>query len=198
VQINGTVNQVEIIGGCYSCNGQSSGAPAPSIGIDITNPSSDTHSGIRIIGVACNNSVYNNNGDDYLSATQDIGISIGSGATNVRVHQCDLTNNNTAALRAATPDATVRVTDCAGYNDRALTFTALPGNGDTFQAQSDPYYYCGPIAFYVAGGTGVTITVDDNLLTGISSGGFTLNAGEYASLAWTAGHPPTTFCLVGK
>jgi hypothetical protein len=198
MQINGVVNQVEIIGGCYSCNGQASDAPSPSIGIAITNPSSDAHSGIRIIGAACNNSVYNNNGEDYLSATQDIGISIAAGATNVRVHQCDLTSNNTAGLVATTPDVTVHVTDCAGYNDQALTFSTLPGNGDTFQAQSDPYYYCGPIAFYVAGGSDVTISVDGNLLTGISLGGFTLNPGEYASLAWTAGHPPTTFYLVGK
>jgi hypothetical protein len=117
LQINGTVTQVEIIGGCYSCNGQSSGAPSPTIGINITNPASGTHAGIRIIGVACNNSVYSNEPPvGYLSASQDIGISIASGATNVLVHQCDLTNNNTAGLQATSPGATVHVTDCAGYS----------------------------------------------------------------------------------
>jgi hypothetical protein len=196
MQINGSVTQVEIIGGCYSCNGQSSDAPAPATGISITNPASGTHAGIRIIGAACSNSVYNNESSGYLSESQDIGISIGAGASNVLVHKCDLTNNNTAGLQAASPNATVQVGDCAGYNDQAIQLaTTAPSSNVAFY----PYTYknyAGSAAFYVSGGSGVKVTVN-TVDTGLKEGGFTLGRGESASIAYDAGDAPN-FYMVGK
>ena len=194
MQINGAVTQVEILGGCYSCNGQAPGAPAPTIGINITNPVPGPHSGIRIIGVACNNSVYNNEGGNQLPANQDYGISIASGATNVLVHQCDLTNNNNAGLRATSPDATVHVTDCAGYNDRATTFSTPPTSGLPFSA-SGTYGYCGRLAFYVWGTAVTGITIDTQPTT-LTTGGFTLDPGETAVLNYTG--TLKDFVAVGK
>jgi hypothetical protein len=66
-----------------------------------------------------------------------------------------------------------------------------------FYAQSDPYYYCGLVAFYVWGGSGVAITIDGNALAGLTSGGFTLSPGETAILDWTPGDAPS-FLMTGK
>jgi hypothetical protein len=198
IQINGAVTNVEILGGYYSCNGQGPNAPSTPIGIELTNSGSNVPSGVRIIGAACNNSGYSNMGSGgFLPKTQKIGVSIPSGTTNIFVRHCDLTGNLTAAVSATTPDTSVHVTECAGYNDRAITLaTTHPTKNVRFFAQSAPYYYCGPVAFYATGGSGVMITIDGNL-TGLAFGGFTLNPGESAILDWTTGSPPS-FVMVGK
>jgi hypothetical protein len=195
MQINGTVTQTEIIGGCYSCNGQSSEAPSPATGINITSPASGTHAGIRIIGAACNNSVYSNESPvGYLPATQDIGISIASGATNVLVHKCDLTNNESAGLQATSPGATVQVSDCAGYNDQVTQLaTTAPGNGDTFYSYTYKDY-AGQAVFYVSGGSSVKVTID-GVDTGLKEGGFTLGPNESASIQYDTA---PAFLMVGK
>lgn len=195
MQINAAVTQLEIIGGCYSCNGRSSEGGTPTVGIDITSPASGTQAGTRIIGAACNNSVYDNEGNGYLSATQDFGILIGSGAENVFISKCDLTRNNTAGLQAANPDATVQVTDCAGYNDRATSLaTSPPANGVTFYPFTYENY-AGPAAFYVSGGSGVAVAIN-GVSTGLTQGGFTLGRGESAALSYGATAPE--FYMVGK
>ncbi len=113
LQINGAVTNVEILGGYYSCNGQySSGTYS---GILITSAESSSPQGVRIVGAACNNSVYTEYGGQ-MPETQGYGVSIGAGPTKIRIHSCDLTENVTKNLSATTPDTTVHATDCAGYS----------------------------------------------------------------------------------
>jgi hypothetical protein len=198
LQINGAVTSVEILGGYYSCNGQSSSGTYS--GILITSASSGSPSGVRIVGAACNNSVYTDYGalpdeGEQMPAKQGYGISIAAGPTYIKVHACDLTGNVTQALSATTPDITVHVTDCAGYNDKGTPLAIThPTKNQIFYAQSSPYYYCGPVAFYASGGGAVSITVDGNP-TGLPSGGFTLSPGEFAKLDWTTA---PGFLMVGK
>lgn len=191
LQINGLTTNVEILGGYYSCNGQSSSGTYS--GILITSATSGAPEGVRIVGVACNNSVYTENGGQ-LAKTQGYGISIGAGPTKVGIHGCDLTNNVTANLSATTPDSSVTATDCAGYNNQATPLaTAPPGNGVTLTA-SGTYSYCGPIAFYTSGGTVNHIKINGKI-TGLAAGGFTLGPGEAAELDYTSA---PTFYAVGK
>jgi hypothetical protein len=81
---------IEILGGYYSCNGTVTGAePYSQSGIAITGAAS----GLRIIGAACNNSVYNLNATPpgFAPATQVYGVFVGYGASGVRIFGCDLT-----------------------------------------------------------------------------------------------------------
>lgn len=146
LQINGLITNVEILGGYYSCNGQSSSGTYS--GILITSATSGAPQGVRIVGAACNNSVYTEDGGQ-LPKRQGYGISIGAGPTSINLHGCDL--NVTAALSPTTPDKTAQATDCAGYNNQATPLaTTLPANGVVFFG-TQTYSYCGPIAFYVSG-----------------------------------------------
>ncbi|HZY97736.1 MAG TPA: hypothetical protein VFE35_11625 [Candidatus Cybelea sp.] len=196
IQINGAVTNVEILGGYYSCNGQGPNAPSTPTGIELTSSGPNVPSGVRIIGAACNNSVYSNMGSGgFLPKTQKIGVSIPAGATNIFVRHCDLTGNNTAGLSATNPTTSVQVTDCAGYNDQGAPLaTTHPTKGVKFYATSSPYNYCGPVAFYVSGGSGVTVTIDDKP-TALTFGGFTLSPGESALLDWTTA---PGFLMLGK
>ncbi|MBV9233940.1 MAG: hypothetical protein JO030_07855 [Candidatus Eremiobacteraeota bacterium] len=195
MQINGNVGNVEILGGYYSCNGQGPFAPTTPIGIYLSSSGSAAPFGVRIVGAACNNSVYSNEGaGGYLPTTQKVGISLPSGAKNVFVRQCDLTGNRTAGLQAASPDKTVQVIDCAGYNDQAtpLASTAPPPN-QTFYSYTYNNY-AGPAAFYVSGGSAVKVIID-GIDTGVSQGGFTLGPGESALLKYSSA---PEFTMVGK
>jgi hypothetical protein len=85
MQINGSVTNVEILGGHYACNGTAAQAGVQYSGIAITSAASGVASGVRIVGAACNNSVYSTVTGGYLPASQDYGVSIASGAANVFV-----------------------------------------------------------------------------------------------------------------
>lgn len=117
-----------------------------------------------------------------------------SGAKNISVRHCDLTNNNTAALQATSPDQTIEVTECAGYNDKATSLaTAPPLSTQVFYATAT-YGYCGPMAFYVSGGTVQHVRINGNI-TGLLAGGFTLSPGETGRLDYSA---TPTYYAVGR
>jgi hypothetical protein len=193
LQINAVVTNVEILGGFYSCNGQSSSGTYS--GILIASAGSSSPQSVRIVGAACNNSVYTDiNGGTQMPKTQGYGISVGTGATHICVRGCDLTENVTAALSATTPDVTVQVTDCDGYNNKATRLATEAPPNDTIIYATQTYGYCGAIAFYLSGGNSVLVKINGNA-TGLASGEFTLGAGETAELQYTAA---PTFYAVGR
>lgn len=220
MQIAGGKN-IEILGGYYSCNGTASGSePYSQSGIAITGPVN----GLRITGVACNNSAYNLDSSPagFAPATQLYGVYVGYGAENVRVLSCDLTGNvdNGAVITGSSGapsnifikhcdftgltnplsvTATVtnlQVTDCPGYNDQAApVHMTAPANGLIFNGVTYGYY--GEVAFYVSGGTDVGVTIDGHS-TGLASGGFTLSPGESGVLFYDMLLPAPNFVMVGK
>jgi hypothetical protein len=206
-------DSIEVLGGFYSCNGTGASPPFAysQTGIAITG----TSSGVRVTGVACNNTVY----DTYTSppafatATQKNGVYISGGASSVRVLSCDLTGNLSYGafitggvtnifvkhcdftglanpINVVTAGANVQVTDCPGYNDQATVLqNSIPPPSNPITNASFGYY--GPIAFYIKGAGHVTI---DGVDTNLTDGGYTLSSGETASIAGTATH----FLAVGK
>jgi hypothetical protein len=178
-------SDLEILGGYYCCNGQLSGTQQ--VGIYISGPAS----GVRIVGASCTNSFFSNGA--FLPQTQAYGISIPTGAQKIFVHGCDLTGNTTQALTAPASLTNVEVANCAGYNDQRPTLTTTaPGSNVLFNASTYAYY--GPVAFYVTGGVGTSVKIDNNS-TGLASGGFTLGAGEIAAISYTTA---PNFVMVGK
>lgn len=73
--------------------------------------------------------------------------------------------------------------------------TGAPANGLVFNGVTYGYY--GEVAFYVSGGTDVSVTIDGNS-TGLASGGFTLSPGESAVLFYDTLLPAPNFVMVGK
>jgi hypothetical protein len=189
--IGGTVDEeiltnVEVLGGYYSVNGADPASGLPSAGIAI----GGAPSGVRITGAACNNSLYFNGA--FLTATQDYGIVIGSGALNVFVRGCDLRGNITQAVGSISSVTNVQFTDCAGYNDQATPVRTTPPGTSPFSGTTFGYY--GPVAFYTTGGSLTQIAIDGHN-TNLTSGSFTLAAGETATLTYS-GLP--TFIMIGK
>lgn len=214
-----TGSNIEITGGFYSGNAPSG---SPSGGISITGPASAIRIvGAACIG---SYPYIINYGSPMESPLQQVGIYIaGAGASNVIIDHCDLTGNSQHAVLIAAGGLSVssvfirscnaggygtlpsnaivvvgevsdiQITDCAGYNDKAATLSTSAPSG-TFSNISFGYY--GPIAFYAApasGGTPLSITID-GVVTGLTSGGFTLSPGESAGITGT----PSKFLAVGK
>jgi hypothetical protein len=189
MQINGGTN-IEILGGFYSCNGTQSESPPSNLqaGIAISGGAN----GIRIIGVACNNSIPGERDSQQYGISVE-GVLSPPTPPGVLVRGCDLTGNLTGALDVY-EFSELQVTNCAGYNDQAkILATILPGV-PTITISNVHYGYYGPFAFYVSGGVGVTIAVDGHV-TGLSSGGFVLAPGETATLSMTS---VPAFLAVGK
>ena len=168
---------IEVLGGYYSCNGAPASPPTtlPSAGIAITGPAS----GVRIVGAACNDSVFaavESGGYSFVDESQQYGIYVGgasdSGATNVRIHSCDLTGNTESGVyvtgangapenvfikhcdlsgvptpaHVVTPVTNVQITECPGYNDQGVVVTtASPVLGAHFNGASNGHY--GPVTF---------------------------------------------------
>jgi hypothetical protein len=180
------LTNIEVLGGYYSLNGADPASGLPSAGIAI----GGAPSGARITGAACNNLVdYNGT---FLPATQDYGIVIGSGALNVFVRDCDLRGNITQAVASISSVTNVQITDCAGYNDQATAVRTTPPGPSAFSGTTFGYY--GPVAFYTTGGSLTQIAIDGHN-TNLTSGSFTLAAGETATLTYS-GLP--TFIMIGK
>ncbi len=188
---------IEFQGGYYSLNGAMPLSPQPSAGIAISG-STFASAGIRIIGVACNNSIYfypqPNQQPVWLPSTQQYGISIGSGATNVFVRDCDLRGNLTKALTVGTSVTNVQVTDCAGYNDQNTPLNGghAPTSATSAETSSTPYY--GPSTVTFSNASGLTVHISGTAYT-MSFGSIYLpNPTDkiYFSLA------PTTFTWLGK
>jgi hypothetical protein len=107
---------ISVIGGKYSSNGQNPSSTGLGAGIAITGPCAD----VRIVGVDCSGvfdfwpTVQGSPGSPAV--TQPYGISVVSGVTAICVADCNLMNNESAALYVSTPGTDLRVNDCAGYN----------------------------------------------------------------------------------
>jgi Right handed beta helix region len=98
MQINGGTN-IEVLGGYYSCNGGATPSPPTSVsaGIAITAESGDV-TGVRIVGAACNNSIYKAleslPGPEIPTQQDGIYIENESWAiSNVLIDSCDLSGN---------------------------------------------------------------------------------------------------------
>lgn len=207
---------IEILGGYFSCNGRTAVGQLQS-GILI----SGAAQAVRVTGAACNNSVYNPDASPpaYAPATQHVGIYIeGSGASNVLISHCGLAGNSANAIvigagglsvsavfirgcnangYGTSPNAAIdiigevaniQISDCAGYNDKGPSLSTSMPSG-TFSNTTFGYY--GPVAFYVKGAGDVTI---DGVNTLLKDGGYTLSPGETAAIAGTA----TAFLAVGR
>lgn len=117
LQINGATN-VEVLGGFYSCNGSAPDSPPgdlPSAGILIGGPTVvGVTTGIRIVGPACNNSIYDPVASPpgqiepvqlygiYLQSDSD-GISADGAISNVLIVSSDLSGNLDYALGVDAP-----------------------------------------------------------------------------------------------
>jgi hypothetical protein len=155
---------VEILGGEYSSNGQGTGTQQFGIYIGASGEAADSISNVRIAAASCVGSVL---GD---SASQQYGIYVTDGASNVIIDHCDLTGNAAAAafvgvgsggaptnvfirncnatgytpgtaLKFTSP-GTVEVTDCAGYNDQntELNGGTAPTGAVSASSCTTPYY----------------------------------------------------------
>jgi hypothetical protein len=189
VQINAGQN-IQITSGRYSSNAQNAGATTPG-GIALTGAATN----VRIVGADCT-------GAFYGTTAQSYGVAVTNNATNVYVSNCDLTGNLTGPLYTSSPGR-LAVINCPGYNDQAKIVSTLAPIGE-FNGATFGYY--GPVAFYVSGGADALVAIDGTT-TGLTQGGFTLNApalgassgspapGEFAQI--TSVTVPS-FLMVGK
>jgi hypothetical protein len=215
--VSGT--NIEVLGGFYAANASGANPSGGSGGISITGPATN----IRILGVACVGTYpyIINYGAPTEPPAQDVGIYIaGSGASNVIIDHCDLTGNSehgvligagglsvsrvfirdcnvngygsppSSAIEVVGEISDVQVTNCAGYSDQGAVLSTSAPSG-TFSNITLGYY--GPIAFYVTGSSPLGITID-GVLTGLTSGGFTLGPGETAAITGAV----SKFLAVGK
>ncbi len=190
IQVSAGQNIV-VVGGQYSSNGQTPTAPAVGAGIAVL-----AGSQVTIVGADCSgvNELWKNTVPG--PPRQPYGISVESGVTYVVVDSCNLTNNATGALYVTASGTDLRVINCIGYNDQATVLqstTPPPSNPITYNiawANVSQGWY-GPIAFYIKNAGDVTIDGNNTYLT---DGAYTLSPGETASIAGTASH----FLAVGK
>jgi hypothetical protein len=211
---------IVITGGQYSSNGQNPSSGYLGAGIAVAGAAEVTISGVDCSGVnpfwpaivggsppaqPCGIAVNNNSGD----------------ISNVVIDGCNLTGNANSAVIVAqlvgfTLDyvlvsngnangyssystavdvsgavSNVRVTNCAGYNDRGAKFTPTVPTGAFYNTT---FGYYGPIAFYVWGASGVTVEIG-TLTTGLGTGAFNLPCNVSATIAHSG--PPPTFGVIG-
>ena len=184
-----SAQNVEILGGSYSSNGQAE--LSVSTGIWMNNSTGSAPSNVRIVGASCAASALN-------QPPQTYGITVSDGSSDVFIEDCDLTGYTGTPpipINFASPGTNVQVVDCPGYNDQAVTFASAPANGSEFDGVTYGYY--GPVAFYIGANTTVTEVAINGDNTHLLSGIFALSAGSvpYAVLSYSAIFP---FLLVGQ
>ncbi len=180
---------IEILGGEYAGNSQASGSSAAGIWIE------GAPSNVRIVGASLVASVYG------LSA-QKYALTIGSGASDIFVSDCDMTGYHPASpLDVSTSVGTnVEVVNCPGYNDQGTLVAAIaPASATPFNGASYKYY--GPVQFFVTGGTYTihSIKINGNA-TQLTSGTFRLEPGSTpnATISYTPPSPPgPDFIMIG-
>lgn len=181
IQINAGQNIV-IVGGQYSSNGQNPQSVQLGAGIAIT---SSNATDVTITGVDCSGvyELWPKIAMAQPAVTQPYGVAVSGGGT-ATISACTLAGNATGALYASAP-GTLEVTNCAGYNDQGtIVSNTAPPNGTqfngTYSSFSTPYF--GPVTFYVKSGTGLISHIKLNGHdTNLTSGTFSLGPG-----AWTA------------
>lgn len=192
IQIN-SGQDIVITGGRYGSNATGSGM-STSGGIAVSGGAER----VSIIGADCSGQIPSYNSQPPGSSLQPYGISVTGAVVSMQIRGCNLTNSGTGPLYVPTSGTPLdlRVTDCVGYNDIATPVTSTaPASGLTFNGAS--YYYYGPVAFYVWGGTGTLVTIDGHT-TPFVSGGFTLGLGETAVITYNILLPKPTFFMIGR
>ncbi len=200
MQINGG-QDVQVIGGRFGSNA-SDPSMLTSGGIAVTGPAQN----VTIVGADCKGAIppYSS---EPPTGIQPYGISVTGTVIAMQVRGCDLSDNgpnNNQPLYVANHGTDLRVTDCVGYNDRLPPANVLSSgvgppallfsNISRWPNASTGWY--GPIAFYVWGGDVTSIEID-GITTGLTSGGFTLGPGEFASIGVGEQGQPN-FLAVGK
>lgn len=209
---------VEILGGYYSLNGSSPATGLPSAGIFITGGSNGP-SGIRIIGAACNNSLFDTENHVFDTPTQQYGIYVNKAAEAIRVHGCDFTGNLTngayvdgssaapknlfikhcdftglsSPTHVVTPVTNLQIVDCPGYNDQGTVIATSITLGTAFtiaQLGTVPYY--GPGECYV-NGAGAPIKIN-NQSSHLALGSFYLQPRETIEVDTSV----SNFLAIGK
>jgi hypothetical protein len=217
MQVIGGQN-IEVIGGAYSCNGSES-APL-SAGLSILG----TTENARIVGVTCNNSTIDADDGSVPTPVQQYGLHIDklpttSGPTNVTVVGCafdsnlqngvyigagtaifirnsNVINSGVAPMAFGSSLLGVTVTYCPGYNDRTITLaSALPSGA--FNGANFGYY--GPVTFYISGSGITAINITNNpalpgVGTGLVQGAFRLDANQWGKVTSTGS---VTFLMIG-
>jgi hypothetical protein len=137
-------NNIKIIGGTYSSNGPSGGA-----GIAITGAATN----IQIIGANLQPSYGSS------SNVQQYALSITGGPTNVLVSSCDMTGYSAGhAVSVGAGATTLRIINCPGYNDINTHLTATPAqltSNVSASIATNPYY--GPSVIMYASTVPVTL-----------------------------------------
>lgn len=226
MDVQGGTN-IEILGGHYSCNGVSDSGPQPysSSGISLSGPVN----GIRISNVACNNSVFDlttTPSRGFAAQTQDFGIYVTGGATNVRINGCDLTGNITNGVlvdgnggvsniyvrgcditgyssyshAVAVPGvvSSLQVTDCGGYNDQGAVLLGIIIGGNAV-IQNYEWGYHGPLEFYAMSNTAMISAINMNgHNTQLLQGSFYVAPGESANVSWSPAMNTIHLLVVGK
>ncbi len=215
----GNCAHVEILGGEYSGNGQPLGsATVNKLGILIggANAVSNAITNVRIAGVSClggpvlgfaahqNYGIYVGDGaNDVIISDCDLtgnvmgAASVGSGggngkATNVLIRGCNVTGYSAGSVfQFNSPDASLAITDCAGYNDQGTLLDpgVLPAGQVTFSSASLKYY--GPVVLYVKQNTTVTHILINTTDTDLIWGTFTLPPGGSTSATIKYSATPT-------
>jgi len=189
VQIN-SGQDIVITGGRYSANAHGTDGG----GIAVTGTAAD----VTVSGADLTPKVLN---PDFPA--QAYAISVTAEVQGLYVRGCDLTDYGTPNVPLFTSGAgtQIEITDCAGYNDQGMILqeTAPPiaaRLANTYSWTNAPNGWFGPIAFYVTGTGNVSIgnATTSPINTHLSSGGFTLSAGQIATIAAVAG----TFLAIGQ
>jgi hypothetical protein len=187
---------ISVTGGKYSSNGQSSLTVELAAGIAITGPCAD----VRIVGADCSG-VFNfwpnvqNPSPGSPPVTQPYGISVVSGVTAVCVADCNLMNNETAALYVPTAGTDLRVNDCAGYNDQRTSLNdelAPESEVGAFNCTT-PYY--GPSVVTFSNPSNLEVYASG--VTNFMSFG-SLFLSHASDLISFSGQPSSSFAWIGK
>jgi hypothetical protein len=194
IQIN-QGQSISIIGGKYSSNGQDPSSTALGAGIAITGECAD----VRIVGADCSGvfdfwpTVQASPGSPAV--TQPYGISVVSGVTAVCVADCNLMNNETAALYVPTAGTDLRVNNCAGYNDQRtpLNDELAPESEVGAFTCTTPYY--GPSVVTFSNPSNLEVYASG--VTNFMSFG-SLYLSHASDLISFSGQPSSSFAWIGK
>ncbi len=167
LEINSGQN-IEILGGAYSSNGQAPEVTAAGIWLN------GSSTNIRVCGASLVASIFG-------MPSQQYGVIVGASA-NVFITDCDLTGyGSVGPIQFDSPGSNVQVVNCAGYNDQSTPVSSsAPSSSAPFDGVTLGQYY-GPIDFYANGGSGtISQIVIHGVNTQLKSGSFSLPAGGTA------------------
>ncbi len=206
-------DNVVIVGGQYSSNGQNPSATYLGAGIAVASSANGADE-VTISGVDCSgvNEFWQTSAAG-TPVTQPYGVAIAGLVSDVNITGCHLPYNATgavlvapissavptnvfirdcnarayssysAAMNVASAATNVQITNCAGYNDQGPTLVG-PITPPLSTFSNTTWNYRGPLTFYVWG-TGVTSVKVGSLSVAIPTGSFLLPCGVSALVTYT-------------